>query len=95
MRTIWKQPLVGQGRQEYLLPCTAQIIHVEAQQGNPCIWYLCDTSEQPKVLRTFLVVATGGEVPDNFTFLGTALLMDGRFVLHVFEERSAMETNRP
>ena len=50
-----------------------------------CIWAECD-SEKEVVDRSFVVVGTGREVPEDAkTYLGTFQIDSGRFIFHVYE----------
>jgi len=87
MKTIYKYPLRHVGSQELEMPQGAQILSCQAQQGVPCVWALV-TTESPKVNRVFRVLLTGAHADPLLTavHIGTVLLDEGNFVVHVFDE---------
>lgn len=68
------------------MPKGATIVHVAAQREDVALWALCNP-EAAGESRRFRVVVTG-EVFDQtgMLYVGTALLMAGSFVVHVFEK---------
>lgn len=69
------------------LPCGAQILSVDIQNGKPVMWALVNP-DAPMEKRKIYISNTGGELPDDFgrrRFIGTLLFGGGRIVLHVFE----------
>lgn len=60
-------------------------LHVANQDERPVIWGEVDTDELPDE-RTLWLIGTGQEVPVWLTYLGSALLADGEFVFHVYEQ---------
>ena len=63
-----------------------QILHVDSQGGQVCMWCLVDKEEPENTLEIYLI-PTGGLVPEHFTkddFLGTIKLMNDCIVLHMF-----------
>lgn len=84
-KAVWKftlRPII-----EIEMPDGAQVLSVQEQHGELCMWALVDTSK-PMVKRKFLTFGTGHILPDGkrLEFVGTALLESGAFVLNVFEE---------
>ena len=73
-------------RAEIAMPTGAKILHVGAQRNWPCIWAMIDPAE-PYEIRKFIGVPTGGECPDH-GHVGTVLLHEDTFVLHIFEDRA-------
>lgn len=66
----------------------ASVIHVDVQDDVLCIWALVDDEVEMED-RKILVVGTGHPIPESmlsFYYLGSALLIDGRIVLHLFED---------
>ena len=88
MTTIWKFPLAvsqtqGIAMQAILMPFGAQVLAVQCQGGEPCLWALVD-EQAPKMLRTFETFGTGHSIPDgNKNYVGTYQMMG--LVFHVFE----------
>jgi len=62
-----------------------RILKVDVQRGSICIWALADT-KKPLEPRQFHLIATGELVPPGLNYIGIALLREGSFVLHVFEQ---------
>ncbi len=68
---------------EVAMPKAAQILSVQMQQNNMCLWALVDT-EQPKELRYLEFHGTGN--PFNpFGLVHVATIQEGQFVWHLFE----------
>jgi hypothetical protein len=85
MKAFWKFVLHPYARN--MLPVGAKLLSVHAQGDDLCLWALVDT-EAPLEDREFVIVGTGHEVHDHAgAFIGTALLANGRLVLHVFEAK--------
>ena len=84
MKTIWKATLPLSPTQDISIPAGAKFLSVAGQGDALCAWFLCD-SKAPQVNRQIRIVGTGHEVPHDGVYLGTALLMDGQLVLHLFE----------
>jgi hypothetical protein len=82
MKQIWKFPLEVIGFQSVSMPAGAEIISCQVQNGQICVWAICDTRAE-KVYRGFGVYGTGHEF-DSFSehFLGTVQM--GSLVFHVF-----------
>lgn len=80
---IWKyecQP----GRFTLDLPIGAEVLSVAAQHNTVQLWATVNP-EHPTEPRLFESVCTGGPAPYGWRFLGTALLMGGLLVFHIFE----------
>lgn len=87
MRVIHKFPFIVNNLFGIDMKIGAQILGVETQFGQPCIWALVDP-EAGYETREFRVVSTGFGVPDGTdlgTFVGTFMLHEGRFVGHLFD----------
>lgn len=99
---VWKFviPVVSVGsagidpdRVEIAMPMLSEILSVQSQNGDICIWAQVDPTMEKRI-RTFRVVSTGhcwnageyGSQPANTgNFLGTCQFYDGSLVLHVYE----------
>ena len=84
MRTIYKYPLVITDKQTLMLPANAEVLTVAGQHGQPCIWALVDTDAEPKPCE---ITMCGTGMPCDCAlgdYIGTAQLLDGKLVLHVF-----------
>lgn len=85
MRTVHKFPLTGHSKQTIKMPDFSEIIHVAVQDDALYLWATVDT-EEPLEDRTFVIVGTGYQIPDNvstYSHVGTYLA--GYFVGHIFE----------
>ena len=59
------------------------VSHVGMSGGNISIWAFVDV-ESPPEDKQFLIVPTGGEVPEHGKYLGT--VHQNVFVWHIFQE---------
>lgn len=90
MPVIYKYPLPGEGPFSLELPRGARVLSATGQHGIPVMWALVDP-RAPLEERQFLLAPTGiplhpnGQDSPEPVFLGTILLLDGRFVLHLFD----------
>lgn len=67
------------------LPAGAEILHVNTQKENICMWVEVD-SEAPVKTRTFKIIGTGHKVPPGpRKYLGTVKLQNDTFIFHVYE----------
>lgn len=92
MLTIWKFPFEINDDVEIEMPMGARILHVDMQNGSPCMWALV-SSEAEKQKRRFLIFGTGHELPQAPPFepndirayhVGSFQMADGQLVWHVF-----------
>jgi hypothetical protein len=84
-KTIWKYPLSVTERQRIQMPQGAEILTIQTQAEQPCIWVIVDP-EQPKEIRYLETFETGQEITDApRKYLGSYQLKEGKFVFHVFE----------
>lgn len=68
------------------LPCGAQILSVQVQRNQPCIWALVNPQEHKKSRRLFRFAGTGHPISSaNLLFIGTFQMDNGAFVFHLFE----------
>ncbi len=87
MLEIWKYELLPITGAPFLMniPDGAEILHVDEQREEVCIWALVDIDATP-VSRSFAIFGTGQSVADNpMKYLGTAKLDNGNLIFHVFE----------
>lgn len=84
---IWKWEL-GNSLMDISMPKGARIFSVHVQFGTPVIWAIVDPQAE-KEIRTIVMVTTGRDFTvENVNYLvpvGTVLLSEGNYVLHVFE----------
>jgi nitrite reductase/ring-hydroxylating ferredoxin subunit len=84
-RTVFKYALDLTDDQLVRMPTGAEVIHVNEQDGNLCIWVTVDP-HAPMERRRFFVHGTGHEVNCMASrHIGSAHLHGGKIVLHVFE----------
>ena len=88
MKTIHKyaiDPRSG-GEHKVEMPDGSKILSIHRQGDHVCLWALVD-DEAPFVQRSIYFAGTGHYMrgDKNMVFLGTAHLMQGQFVVHVFE----------
>lgn len=91
--TIWKEPIGHLEQQDgYLegyasIPEDAQILHVNVQQPDICVWFMTteSASRGRKMPKKFVIVPTGGVVPPDVSvaeYRNTVFM--GSLVWHVF-----------
>lgn len=88
MRTIWKFRLGSgpRGVSEVEMPAGAQVLCVQAQGGEPCVWAVVD-QDAARERRVFLTYGTGHQHEAiRGKYVGTYQLLDGALVFHVFEQ---------
>ena len=91
MKAIWKYNLKI-GHTMLVMPKDAEILSLQVQHNQPCLWALVDTeAEREEVLLT--TFGTGHPINEdeisNTKFIGTYQLEDGAFVGHVFKQLNA------
>lgn len=83
MKTIWKFPIKVTDQQVLQVPQDAQLLSVQMQGDQPCIWALVDPEAQKRPC-TVQVFGTGHPVASEGAFLGTFQMHGGSLVFHVF-----------
>lgn len=85
MRTIYKYLFDSEhGEFEIELPDGAELLAVDTQEQEPCMWFIVETSKAP-TKRRFFTAFTGARLADwcnKSNHVGTLQLR--RLVLHVF-----------
>jgi hypothetical protein len=84
MKTIYKYPILVVDEQTVIMPFGAEILTVQMQNGQPCLWALVDTSN-PINQRHIQVRGTGHDCSDAGRYIGTFQMENGELVFHVFE----------
>ena len=88
MRTIYKFTLNGE-RNTLSVPKGTRFIHAANQYEQITVWAEVDTTQSFES-RTLWVVGTGNPMPEtSVDYIGSAILMNGNFVFHVYVEREA------
>jgi hypothetical protein len=87
MRTIWKFPLAVADNYQITMPKGAQILTVQRQNEQACLWAIVDTNAE-KERRVFEIHGTGNPIDDDaglehLFYVGT--FQSSPFVWHVFE----------
>lgn len=68
------------------LPRDSQILKIDEQHCNLCIWYCFNQAvAEDRVERTFKIYGTGHDINAADKYLGTVVMNNG-LVWHVFEE---------
>ncbi len=85
MISIWKFNLQTIDKQEIKVPIGAELLTVQIQNGEPCLWARVDTDEMIEV-RQIAIHGTGHELPDTTRkYIGTYQMANGTLIFHVFE----------
>lgn len=88
-KTIWKYPLEITDKQQILMPKGAELLSLQAQDGNPKIWVLVNPEQKETDKFDIYMYGTGhlidGQAMKNRAFLGT--FQHGPLVFHVFMEK--------
>lgn len=86
-KTIWKYVLIPE-QLTVSIPEGATILTAREQGDDICIWAEVYT-ENPLETRTFEIFGTGHDIPVGIMidrkYIGTAVLLGGRYVFHVYE----------
>jgi hypothetical protein len=83
--TIWKYPLEAVERQIIKMPYSAQILTIQTQHNQPCLWVQVDETQRP-IERTIAIYRTGHPLPSGaISYIGTFQIDRGTLVFHVFE----------
>jgi len=84
MKTIWKYTLEPDCL-SIAMPVGSKILYAREQRDQICIWALVDPEAKTET-KQFEVYATGHDVPDRYgEYIGSAHIMGGTFIFHVFE----------
>jgi hypothetical protein len=73
------------------LPKGAEILKIDVQNSQVCIWALVDKFAKETELRKFRTFGTGYDINDNTSnlkYINTIFLMNGSLVFHIFEDLS-------
>jgi hypothetical protein len=89
MATIYKYQLEP-GRTELRMPEGAQVLTVQMQHGEVCMWAKVDPGA-PQEDRAFEVYGTGHQMPDEprLVYVATFQMEGGALVWHVFDATHA------
>ena len=86
MKTIWKFVLPVEDFVGFEMPRGAQILTVQVQNNQICMWALVDPTA-PKDRRHFQVVGTGHPFKNwqQCNYIGSVQMLQGELVFHVYE----------
>jgi hypothetical protein len=86
MKKIFKYVLKTTDVQSVEMPKGAEILSIQTQNDDPCIWALVDP-EQEMEYRIFRIFGTGHDVmgDDTLNYIGTYQQYGGSLVFHCFE----------
>ena len=83
--TVYKYELWIDDFVSIQMPVGAEVLHVDVQRGQPCIWARVDPTAGPE-RRIFRVARTGHPLdPAIGPHIGSFQMHDGELVFHVFE----------
>lgn len=84
MKSVWKVPLVIDDAQTVTLPVGAELLTVQVQRGEPCLWARVDPRGTLGDI-TIRLAGTGHPIDDDVgDYVGTFQMHDGDLVFHVF-----------
>ncbi len=82
MKTIWKYTLQETPRQTILMPTGAEILHLDMQKSELCIWARLE-SENPLEGRVILILGTGDPADGDSKYIDSIQIATR--VWHVFD----------
>lgn len=82
MQKIYKYGLLGIAT-IIELPQESTVLHAAFQRERICLWIA--VTDKPTEQRHFVLIPTGGEVPEGGKYISTAITGDDRYVFHVYE----------
>lgn len=88
-KTIYKYPLLVTDFQEVLMPIGAEILTIQTQDENACLWALVDPNELVVEYRNIEIYGTGHPIYCDMgisrKYISTFQLQGGKLVFHSFE----------
>jgi len=86
---IYKFPIEVKDDFQLTLPKNSQILCVQTQGENPCMWVLIDKDEKEAEVRHFSIFGTGHPLALlDYKYIGTFQLFTGSLVFHLFEKKT-------
>ena len=91
MNTVWKFQIPVSTEFDLSMPKNAQIIHVDSQFDQACLWAVVDSGALTET-RSFILVGTGSAIPtfdyplERLEHRGTFMVSGGTYVFHLFEK---------
>lgn len=85
-RRVYKYPLRVNDEVSVMLPFGAEVLTVQEQRGEPCLWALVDPAMR-EIEYVFRIAGTGHDIEwkEGMVHCGTFQLRGGELVFHVFE----------
>ena len=86
MRTVWKFPVPLDDSFDIEMPAGSEILCVQTQRGEPCIWAEVSTEAERKP-RSFRLFGTGHsqDIDAWVEYVGTFQVKEGDLVFHIYE----------
>jgi hypothetical protein len=82
---VYKYPLPVSDVVELEMPIGAEILYVDTQRGDVCLWARVEPGADTEA-RRFRFAGTGHELGDGVgRHVGSCLMHEGRLVFHIFE----------
>ena len=86
MKSIYKYKLEVIDKQKITLPLNSQILTVQTQGDDVCMWVLIDKGQGIEEMNVIEIIGTGHLMShDKRKYINTFQLNDGALVFHVFE----------
>jgi hypothetical protein len=91
--TVWKFPLEITDEQEIDIPAHAQLLDAQMQNGQLCLWALCNVNN-PSVKRKIFIFGTGHKIDfsEVGSYVSTFQMENGELVFHVFDQKDPVWT---
>lgn len=86
MNVIYKYELHVTDTQTIEIPKSAEMLCVQMQRGNPCLWVLVDP-EYIKEKVNIRIFGTGNPIHESNSLEYIDTFQEGALVFHVFKER--------
>jgi len=93
MAAIWKFPIPLEDEFEIEMPRAAELLHVETQNDQGCVWARV-VPERAKEMRKFYLRGTGHSVDMDCEHVGSFMLRGGALVFHIFEDYATRPSGR-
>lgn len=89
MKTVYKYEISYKEGSEaiFLIPRGAKFLSLQVQYGNPVLYFEVEPTSRPTEQK-FLLVETGATVPLGVKYIGTVMLAEESYVLHIYWYRN-------
>jgi hypothetical protein len=85
VKTIWKFAFKITDQVNFHMPAGAEILTVQMQIGEPCLWALVDP-EAERETRTIFIRGTGHPADRLGRYISTFQVDGGALIFHAFEQ---------